>query len=332
LNQDLVFYIAISIGSFSLAWIALSLVTGAGGKSSGQLNKRIVRVSERSTASDPSSQNVQTAQAFVRNHTDGILALRILQSMIPRADQLQKKFQRAGLSWSVQNGITIWAILAVVISVALFVFLRLELILCLLGGMTGALILLSMYVKRRAQKRVTAFVSLFPNAIELIVRSVKSGLPVAEAMAAIGKEIQEPVGSVFTEISSNIQIGMELSEALWTASGKLDIQEFKFFAISLSIQQETGGNISEILQNLSTMIRRREQVKLKIKAMSSEARASAMIIGSLPFVMSLLIYVVNRDYIMILFTDSRGWIALGIAGTMMSMGILIIAKMIRFEI
>ncbi|MCB1832017.1 MAG: type II secretion system F family protein [Geminicoccaceae bacterium] len=332
MDQDLIFFIAIGVGSFSVAWIALSLVTGGGAASSGQMNKRIGRIADRANGIEQQSGGAETARAFVRDRNRGLSSIPLLGSFIPKADQLQKKFDRAGLSWTVKDGIVIWAIMAVILTGVIIYFLGLGPFLAIPSGATGSLMLLSFYIKRKTQKRVTAFVGLFPNAIELIVRSVKSGLPVTEAMAAIGTEIDEPVGSVFTEISNNIQIGMELPDALWSASAKLDIQEFKFFAISLSIQQETGGNISEILQNLSSMIRRREQVKLKIKAMSSEAKASAMIIGSLPFIMSLLIYLVNRDYIMVLFTDQRGWVALGIAAGMMSTGIFVITKMIRFEI
>ena len=110
------------------------------------------------------------------------------------------------------------------------------------------------------------------------------------------------------------------------------MQELKFFIISLTIQQETGGNLGEILYNLGTLMRRREQMKLKIKAMSSEARASAMIIGSLPFIMLLVIYVIDPTYIMKLFIDPRGWMLLGAGLTSLGLGIGIMSKMVRFEI
>jgi tight adherence protein B len=105
-----------------------------------------------------------------------------------------------------------------------------------------------------------------------------------------------------------------------------------FFVISLAIQQETGGNLAEILQNLSNLMRRREQLKLKIKAMSSEARASAMIIGSLPFIMFSVIYLIDPDYVMKLFTDPRGWLLLGGGLISLGLGLGIMSKMVRFEI
>jgi tight adherence protein B len=129
-----------------------------------------------------------------------------------------------------------------------------------------------------------------------------------------------------------MKIGMQMDEALWAAAKRLDTPEFKFFVISLSIQQETGGNLAEVLEKLSDMVRRREQMRLKIKAMSSEARASAMIIGSLPFIMAVLIYVVNTEYMMRLFTDPRGWMMIGGGLTSLGLGIAVMAKMIKFEI
>jgi tight adherence protein B len=128
------------------------------------------------------------------------------------------------------------------------------------------------------------------------------------------------------------EMGMTPDEALWSAARRLSIPEFKFFVISLSIQQETGGNLAEVLEKLSDMVRRREQVRLKIKAMSSEARASAMIIGALPFIMGVLIYLVNPDYMIRLFTDPRGWLMLGFGLTSMAIGVAVMAKMIKFEI
>jgi tight adherence protein B len=200
------------------------------------------------------------------------------------------------------------------------------------AGIVAATGVPHLLLSSRIASRARRFVTMLPDAIDLIVRGVRSGLPVAEAINAIGQEMAEPVGATFREVTGNLTLGMTMDEALWAAARKLQIQEFKFFVISLSIQQETGGNLAEILQNLSQMIRRREQVKLKIKAMSSEARASAMIIGSLPFIMTVVIYVINPTYIMQLFIDPRGWLLVGGGLTSMALGLGVIAKMVRFEI
>jgi tight adherence protein B len=142
----------------------------------------------------------------------------------------------------------------------------------------------------------------------------------------------DPVGREFRLITDAIKFGTTLEKALWDASDRLGIQEFKFFVISLSVQKETGGNLGETLANLSDILRRRHQMKLKIKAMSSEARASAMILGSLPFIMFGIIFLLNTDYAMDLFTDPRGRAMLVAVLLIMGMGILVMRKMVRFEI
>ncbi len=257
---------------------------------------------------------------------------RRLQRVVPRASTLQARLARAGLTLGVSDFVMIFAGLGLVVGMLAWLKLGLPLLLAACVGIIAGTGVPNLVLARRIGARTRRFVALLPDAIDLIVRGVRSGLPVAEAINAIGEEMEEPLGSCFREITGALRLGMPLNEALWTVAERLQIQEFKFFVISLSIQQETGGNLAEILQNLSTMIRRREQVKLKIKAMSSEARASAMIVGSLPFVMSVLIYIINPDYILQLVIDPRGWLLLGIGLTSMTLGMAVMAKMVRFEI
>ena len=164
------------------------------------------------------------------------------------------------------------------------------------------------------------------------MRGIRSGLPASEALRTIADEIQDPVGKEFRDVTDQMRIGVAMDEALWATAKRLAIPEFNFLVISLSIQQETGGNLAEILEKLSDMVRRREQMRLKVKAMSSEARASAMIIGSLPFVMAGVISFVNPEYMSTLFTDPRGWVMIGIGLTSLLIGLGIMAKMIRFDI
>ena len=184
----------------------------------------------------------------------------------------------------------------------------------------------------RIGSRKRRFLSQFPDAIDLIVRGVRSGLPVTEALQAVGKELPNIVGDLFREVTGSIKLGKTLDEALALAARTLEVQELKFFMISLAIQQETGGNLGEILYNLGMLMRRREQMKLKIKAMSSEARASAMIIGSLPFIMFCVIYLIDPAYVMKLFIDPRGWMLLAAGMTSLGLGVGTMSKMVRFEI
>jgi tight adherence protein B len=182
------------------------------------------------------------------------------------------------------------------------------------------------------RKRLARFIALFPDAIDLIVRGLKSGLPVIESVAAAGREMADPVGSEFRRIADAVKFGQTLEDAMWETAARLDTPEFKFFVISLAVQRETGGNLAETLGNLSDILRRRRQMRLKIKAMSSEARASAMILGSLPFVMFGIVYLMNPGYESMLFTDPRGRLVLIGGLVIMATGIAVMRKMVRFEI
>ena len=326
--------IELLLGAATLCVFVISILLTNSWQSSysDRMGQRIQYATARQLASRSSGQATNQHSSLVRaDHSTSSIS-RILRSTFPALPDLPSALARANISWSVNQLLLILIGLCAVFSGLVNYIFHWNLVFIVIVMLPFHILLLYLFLRSRISRRERAFVSLFPDAIELIIRSVKSGLPISEAIGAIAKEIDEPVRSVFRGISESLKIGVNLTDALWLEAGKLGIQEFKFFAISLTIQQETGGNLSEILQNLSNMIRRREQVKLKVRAMSSEARASAMIIGSLPFIMAGLIYIVNRDYIMILFTDPRGWIALSIAGTSMTLGITIIAKMVRFEI
>ena len=168
------------------------------------------------------------------------------------------------------------------------------------------------------------FIALLPEAIDLMVRGLKSGLPVTESIGTVAREMQQPLATEFRRVTDGVRFGRGLEEVMWEAARRL--------VISLSIQRETGGNLAETLTNLSDILRRRRQMRQKIKAMSSEAKASAYILGSLPFAMFGIVYCVNPGYASMLFTDPRGLFMLG--GGLVSLGIavLVIVKLIRFEI
>lgn len=183
-----------------------------------------------------------------------------------------------------------------------------------------------------SRRRLKKFLEFFPESIDLIVRGLKSGLPVTESIKTVSTELGGPVAFEFARISDSIRFGKSLPEALETCAKRLGIPEFRYFTIALAIQQETGGNLAETLGNLSDVLRRRRQMKLKIKAFSSEAKASAYIIGSLPFLMEGLILAVNYSYAVQLFTDDRGLVMVGFGLFSFMIGIGVMAKMVRFEI
>lgn len=180
--------------------------------------------------------------------------------------------------------------------------------------------------------RTKEFNSKFPDAIELLVRGLRSGLPVTETLSVVAEEVPGAVGIEFKGIVERIKIGKTMEDSLQDTADRLGIPEFNFFCITLAIQRETGGNLAETLSNLADVLRKRAQMKLKIKAMSSESKASAYIVGSLPFIVFGLIYWINPSYLGTFFTDER-LIVTGLGGLVwMGIGVAIMAKMVSFEI
>lgn len=181
-------------------------------------------------------------------------------------------------------------------------------------------------------RRLRNFIIKFPDAIELLVRGLRSGLPVSETLNVIASEIPGPVGEEFKLVTERIRIGKSMEDAMQDTADRLNTPEFSFFCITLAIQRETGGNLAETLSNLADVLRMRMQMKLKIKAMSSESKASAYIVGALPFLVFIMIYMVNPGYLGGFFTDERLIVA-GLGGlTWMAIGVFIMAKMVNFEI
>jgi tight adherence protein B len=257
---------------------------------------------------------------------------RDLIRLLPRSEALRRRLEQAGIRLNVVDYTLLCAVAGLGAAALLHLLSAPPWPVTAGVGVVAATGAPHLLLERRIRNRKRLFLSQFPDAIDLIVRGVRSGLPVAEALQTAAQELPNQVGAVFQEVTGNIKLGKSLEEALKLASRSLEVQEFKFFMISLTIQQETGGNLGEILSNLGNLMRRREQVKLKIKAMSSEARASAMIIGSLPFIMFFIIYLIDPDYAMKLFIDPRGWLLLGGGLVSLGLGLGVMAKMVRFEI
>lgn len=201
----------------------------------------------------------------------------------------------------------------------------------------GAGMLLGLYIPhkqiaRRIRKRQKQFLGAFPEAIELMVRGVRAGLPVAESFLTVSREMPPPLGDTFAQVSQQLGLGVPMDKALAATAKQLGLTEFDFFVTSVILQRETGGNLSEILSNLADMLRQRQMMKLKIKALASEARASAYIVGALPFLVFGALQIMSPEYTAPLFNDYRGNIGLAAALTSMSFGGFIMAKMTQMEI
>ncbi len=193
-----------------------------------------------------------------------------------------------------------------------------------IGGMIWAYMML-------VEKRVTAFLAAFPEAIDLVVRSVRAGIPVNEAILVAGKEVNEPVRGEFRRIAEEVTIGLDLEEALTNASDRIQIPDFKFFVVTLVLQRETGGQLAETLSNLSDIIRKRKEMRLKIKAITSEGRTSTKIVGSIPFLTTGALFLLNPKYLMVLFETDTGRIFLMIGLGLLATGITIINRLVKME-
>lgn len=320
------------LGIFLLVLIIIGAVIAAFnvmGSPRKMMQARMARIRERHS----SKPQVSTSAArSIRLANEGTSLEQLLREMLPQREQLQARLDRTGKKITLTRYAMYSLGLAVITMAVLVIALKAQILLSLLTGLTVGLLLPHMAVSRMMKKRTETFTILFPDAIELMVRGLKSGLPVTETIKNIGTEIDDPVGPEFNKIADSIRLGKTLDEALWDATKILDTPDFKFFVISLAVQKETGGNLAETLGNLAEILRKRSQMKLKIRAMSAEGRASAIIIGSLPFAMFLIILTMNYKYASVLFTDPRAiMISIG-AMIWMSIGVFVMHRMINFEI
>ena len=250
---------------------------------------------------------------------------------INRADKLRLRLAQTGKKWTLSQYMTSCAV--VFLLTTLFLLMRgFPFLLALMVGLAAGLALPHLWVGRLINKRIQLFNAKFPDALELLVRGLRSGLPVTETLGVVAQEVPGPVGYEFKTVIDRIKVGKTMEDALQDTADKLGIAEFNFFTITLAIQRETGGNLAETLSNLADVLRKRAQMKLKIKAMSSESKASAYIVGSLPFIVFGMIMWVNPEYIGGFFTDDRLIVA-GLGGLCwMGIGVFIMAKMVNFEI
>ncbi|OJX77720.1 type II secretion system F family protein [Magnetospirillum sp. 64-120] len=245
--------------------------------------------------------------------------------------QLREQLMRAGIRIEVRTWLAINVAIALVVWGVAWLIKAPPLLGPLLAAAAG-FGLPRLVVGWLGKRRIARFTTLFADALDIVVRGLRSGLPLGECMSIIGREVPEPLGPEFRMITEGQKLGLSLEEAMARAVERTPTADFKYFAIVLSIQQQTGGNLAETLVKLSDVLRARKRMRDKIKAFSSEAVASALIIGSLPVVVAVLLSVVGPDYIGILFTNPTGHLLLGVGGLLMAVGALVMRKMINFDL
>lgn len=320
--------LAASAGVGLTLFLLLRVMTGG---ASPQFRKRLARVQgARADKTDAS----QRPASLRRSSVDGPLPRldAIIGRFLPRPAMLRRRLARTGrrisiAEYAVASSVT--GLVTVLLFIAVFGFPPL---MSLLFGIAAGFGIPHLAVGVMVARRLKAFTNQFPDAIDLIVRGLKSGLPVSESIRCVSTDFDDPVGSEFGVVVDKLKIGQALEIALWEAADRLATPEFRFFVISIAIQRETGGNLAETLENLSDLLRRRRQMQLKIRAMSSEGKASAAILGSLPFMVLAVMLAVNPHYIATLFDDPLGLQMIGGGVASLTIGMLVMAKMVRFEI
>jgi tight adherence protein B len=244
---------------------------------------------------------------------------------------IENKLGQAGLDWTPRAFYIFSAVMGLIFGGIVFVATS-NPIIALPAAVVGALGIPNWFLAFRRKRRIAKFLNEFPNAVDVIVRGIRSGLPLGDCLRVIASESAEPVKSEFRHIVESQSIGLSMSEAVERIVDRVPIPEANFFAIVISIQQKAGGNLSEALANLSRVLRDRKKMKAKVKAVASEANASAMIIGSMPFIVGFLIYLTSPKYLELLWTTTTGRMMLVVAAVWMSIGIAVMRKMISFEV
>ena len=320
--------VMISIAIGVLGVLALGYFALSGPSASKAVKRRLELLKERhgDTMAANAQAQIRKLLAARSNRIDGVFA-----TLIPKPALLRKRLEQTGKKISLGK----YAMISVGLLVGIAGLLMAEgapLLFALTFGLFVALGLPHLVIKKMIARRLTKFTSNFPDAIELMVRGLRSGLPITETLGIVATEVPGPVGFEFRAVSDKMKIGRTMEAALQDTADRMGTAEFQFFVITLAIQRETGGNLAETLSNLADVLRKRAQMKLKIRAMSSESKASAYIIGSLPFVVFTLVWFINPKYMGGFFVDERLILA-GVGGLVwMGIGVFIMAKMVNFEI
>ncbi len=297
--------------------------------------KRLARVARKRSSGRLDIDDAR--MALLRSKEDANILVTLtdtLSRFVPllNTTRLRANMKRAGMNMSVGAFIVISVVVAVLLLVIGALTLSLPVPLLVIPALFGGMVVVDGVIKFRGDMMANRFMKQLPDALDTIIRGIRSGLPVIECVAAVGEEFEDPIGGYFRAIAERVALGEPIDAALWRTARVVNRPEMDFLAISISIQMETGGSLAEALGNLADLLRQRERMKLKIRAISSEAKASAFIIGALPFVMLGLLTMMSPDYVMPLLTDARGHTMLMMGLGSITLGGIVMWRMTRFEI
>ncbi|MGA9321933.1 MAG: type II secretion system F family protein [Xanthobacteraceae bacterium] len=322
MNAYMIFImVAIAIGG--VAWVFIYPILSGERKT----EQRMASVARAEPIPQRAARSVQKSR---REQVEGTLKQLEARQRRARRVPLSVRLTQAGLSWSPRNFMVIAGALGIgVFLIAMLTGVGTLAALGLAFAAGGGLPFWALaFLKKRREAK---FLDAFPDAVDVIVRGIKAGLPLLDSLKLIAGEAQEPVRSEFRSIIDTQTIGIPIGEACLKLYERMPLPEANFFGIVISIQQRAGGNLSEALGNLSRVLRDRKKMKAKIKAMSMEAKASATIIGALPIAVMTLVYITSPQYISLLWTEPLGRLMLAASLVWMSVGIFVMRRMINFD-
>jgi tight adherence protein B len=321
-----------ALGFGIMAALGVVLAAGIVGSANARRYRRRLAMVASGRKSAVDAETTPELRSLARRESATPTMDRLVKGWLPRRDQLDARLARTGRAITLGQYAVATAILTAVMIAFTWLFFRLQFMPALMLGLAAGVGLPYFVIGSMGKRRTQAFLNLFPDAIDLMVRALRSGLPISEAIIGAAQEIGDPVGAEFGSVENGMKMGRDLESLLWEIAKRIDSPELRFFIIALSVQRETGGNLAETLANLSDLLRRRRMMQQKVRAMSSEARASTAILGSLPFVVTAILFLTSPTYINTLFNDPRGIMLIGLAIGMLVTGIGIMVKMAKFEI
>jgi tight adherence protein B len=259
-------------------------------------------------------------------------AVRTIRSRAGLMAALDCKIQQAGLDMDPRVVIALMLVAAVLLGGFLHLMLDLPLVFAALIALAGSALALSILLSQLYERRMTAVVAHLPEALDAFARGLKAGRPVADALALVVDSTAEPLRQELAQSRDMLTLGHDLAETLRQLAHRLPAPEIRFFSAATQLQAETGGNLVETIENLAGQLRQRRAMRKKIRALSAEARASAMILGLLPFAVALLLFVINPGYLRPLISDPRGVVMTGLGLISLTAGMIILTRMGRLDV
>ena len=320
--------VLIGVG-MAMTLLALSMVFG-GFFAERRLRDRLEDLDQRTRSG---SRTIQMATLRRVERAGRLPTLdKLLWRWFPNASSIRQKLQTTGMNITLGDFAFASLALAMAMAFVLYLVLNLPPAVALLGSLFVGVGLPNVVIGWKAKRRGRQFNLLFPEAVDLVVRALRAGLPVQEAIGTVSRDIKDPVGAIFRRAQQEVQLGVPIETALWRVAKTVQTDEFNFLIVAMSIQRDTGGNLAETLANLSALLRSRQQLRLKIRAFTSEARTTMLIMSGLPFLVGGVLFLISPDYIGPLVTTSTGQMVAAGAACSMGLGIFIMSRIATIKV